>query len=209
MSLRSSSNIDAVLKDLDAWTQGIADVALPRALNKVADQAQVAGLRKVNAIYRVGPRTMEQYLSTRLAKQGNLVVEIAAKGQGFPLYLFQPRQLKGRLTRRKGGYRTGGGVSVLIKGRRVLIPHAFIATMKSGHRGVFARGAYGGKGKIVPTGETSSRFHFGKKRYSINELFTFGAPQAFSNPDVVDAMNDRAREQMPIVLAQEIRFASR
>lgn len=209
IAIRAKTNVDEVLGKLDAWTKGVIDVAAPRALNRLADQAQVAGLRKINEIYRIGPRTMEKYASTKLASVHALEASITVKGQGFPLYLFSPREIAGRGGGKGKGHAKGGGVSILLKGRRVLIPHAFIATMKSGHVGVFARGAYGGKGKQDFTGESSGRFLFGLRRYSINELFTFSAPGAFSNPEVTQAMNDRVREQFGPVLAQEISFASR
>lgn len=209
LALRATHNLDDVLGKLDAWIGDVADVAAPRAVNKLADQAQVAGFRKVNELYRIGPRTMEKYASTKLASVRDLEATITVKGSGFPLYLFSPRQIRGT-TKGKGSARaTGGGVSIVLKGRRVLIPHAFIAKMKSGHVGVFARGAYGRKGKQDFTGETSGRFYFGRRRYSINELFTFSAPGAFSHPDVTDAMNDRVKAQFGIVMAQEIKFASR
>lgn len=209
LALRARTNVDDVLDKLDAWTADVFNIAAPRALNKLADQAQTAGLRKINELYRIGPRTMDRYVTTKLASVRDLEATITAKGSGFPLYLFQPRQIGGRGGGVGKGHAKGGGVSILLKGRRVLIPHAFIAKMKSGHVGVFARGAYGGKGKQDFTGETSGRFHFGKRRFSINELFTFSAPGAFSHPDVTDAMNQRVREQFGKVLSQEIAFASR
>jgi hypothetical protein len=43
----------------------------------------------------------------------------------------------------------------------------------------------------------------------INELYTVAPPDAFSNPEAVDAMNDRVAEQEPKVIAQEIRFAAK
>lgn len=199
MGLGITHNLDEVLDKIDAWADSVVNVAGPRALNRLIDQAQVAGLRKVNDIYRIGPRTFEKYARVALATTGELKASIIVKGSGFPLYLFNPRQVRGK----------GGGVRVQLKGRSVFIPHAFIAKMRSGHVGVFARGAYGGKGKNVPTGESFGKFQFGKKRYSINELFTFSAPGAFSNPDVTDAMNDRVFEQYGAVMNNEIRFASR
>ena len=199
MTLRATHNLDEVLNKLDAWTDGVFEVAAPRAINKLVDQAQVAGLRKISDIYRIGPRTFEKYASLTLAEPGALEATITVRGAGFPLYLFNPRQVKGK----------GGGVRVTLKGRTFVIPHAFIARMKSGHVGVFARGAYGGKGKNIATGERFGKFQFGKNRYSINELFTFSAPGAFSNPEVTDAMNERVFEQYGNVMAQEIRFAAR
>lgn len=209
LALRSRNNVDEVLGKLDAWVADVANVAGPRALKALAEQAQVAGLRKINEIYRIGPRTFEKYVDTAIAAN-DLRAVITAKGSGFPLYLFSPRPAKPRAKGSRGrAYAQGGGVTITLKGRRVLIPHSFIAQMKSGHIGVFARGAYGGKGKQDFTGERSGRFQFGRRRYSINELFTFGAPQAFSNPEVTEAMNERVRAQFGPVMAHEIRFASR
>jgi len=123
------------------------------------------------------------------------------------MYAFQPRQ-------------TRAGVSVSIKGRRVIIPGAFLATTKSGHVGVFARGAYGAKSRRTLR-ETGSfgRFKFGRgervKRANrwgsselpINELFTFGPVESFSNADVTAAVQDRIEEQAAKVLERNLRFA--
>lgn len=195
VSVALRTNEDQVFADIDAFLARVRGVAMPRALNKLADQAGVAGFRAINDIYKIGPRTMEKYARVELAGPNKLEASINVKGAGFPLYAFQPRQ-------------TRKGVSVLIKGRRVLILHAFIATLPNGHTGVFARGAYGGKSthRIASTGRGSSGFVFGRGRLPINELYTLSPPDAFSNPDVVDAMQSRVDEQSQRVIAQEIRF---
>lgn len=200
--LSATSNVDDVMAKLDAFASSVTQVAMPRAINKLIAQAQVAGLRAINTEYRIGPRAFEKYVRTTLVTGTRLEALITVRGQGLPLQLFNPRTI-GKPGRR------GGGVRVTLKGRTFLIPHAFIKTMKSGHVGVFARGAYGGKGKQDFTGERFGRFQFGKRRYSINELFTFAPPGAFSNPIVTEAMFERMREQSQKVIAQEIRFASR
>lgn len=196
--LTLSTNADQVIADVGSYIDKVQSVAMPRAINKLIEQAQVAGFRKVNDIYGIGPRAFEQYASVSLAKEGrDFAATINVKGKGLPLVLFKPRKVK-------------GGVSVLVKGRRFTIRHAFLATMNNGHTGVFARGAYGGKGKrVVPTGETFGRFVFGRTRLSVNELYTFSPPKAFSNVDVIEAMEDRVREQSSKVINQEIRFATR
>lgn len=199
LTLRATTNADEVIRALDAWSGEVVKAAAPRAVNRLIDQAKTAGLRRINDVYRIGPRSFERYATVRLAQRGELEASITVRGKGLPLYLFAPRQVRG----------IGGGVSVNLKGRRILIPHAFIGRMRSGHVGVFARGAYGGKGKNEPTGERFGRFYFGRKRFSINELYTFSPPGAFSNPDVTRAMNERIREQLDKVFAQEVRFASR
>lgn len=197
--LRATSNVDDVLAKLDAYADSVASVALPRATNRLIDQARVAGLRAINAEYKIGPRTFERYVSIEYVRGALLEALITVRGSGLPLALFNPRVVRGK----------GGGVRVTLKGRTFLIPHAFMPPLKSGHTGVFARGAYGGKGKQVFTGERFGRFQFGRERYSINELFTFAPPGAFSNPIVTDAMNDRVFEQAAKVINAEIRFALR
>jgi hypothetical protein len=196
MRLKTSTNIEQVFAEMDDYVHTAVSVAMPRALNKLADQAETAGLRKVSQIYGIGPRTMEQYVTVERATSSDLAATINAKGKGFPLSLFNPRQTK-------------LGVIVRIKGRGVLVLHAFIATMHNGHVGVFARGSYGGRGAHVLTGETLGRFAFGRSRLPINELYTSSPPDAMSNPDVVDTMQSRVDEQASKVAGQEIRFALR
>lgn len=198
MRLAVRSNIDQVFGELDRYVDQVETVAVPRALNKLGQQAQTAGFRKVSEIYGIGPRTMEKYATLKFATAQSLEVELTVRGKGFPIYTFSPRQ-------------TRGGVSVLIKGRRFIIPHTFIARMPSGHVGVFARGAYGGKStkRIVLTGEEFGRFAFARRRLPINELYTMSPPDAASNPDVTDAMDERVQEQAAKVLQQEINFATR
>lgn len=195
MRLSTSTNIDQVFADMDDYVRDAVQVAIPRALSKLADQAETAGLRKVNEIYRIGPRTFEQYVSVTPVRGAGTGFELSinTKGKGLPLYLFSPRQTK-------------QGVTVSVKGRRFLIPHAFLARMKTGHIGVFARGAYGGRGAQRITGENFGKFVFGRSRLPINEFYTFSPPEAMSNAQVVDAMQARVDEQSGKVIAQEIRF---
>lgn len=197
MQLAVSTNIDQVFAQMDRFVEQAQAVAVPRALNRLQEQAQTAGLRTIARVYGVGPRTMERYLTVQLASVRDLAATMTVRGAGFPLYAFSPRQTK-------------GGVSVKVKGRRVIVPHAFITRMRNGHVGVFARGAYGAKSrKLVPNGKTFGRFRFGRTRLPINELFTTTPPSAFSNDEVTDAMYVRVRDQASKVLAQEVRFATR
>ena len=201
------TNVDQVLADVERALTSVTSVAAPRALNELSDQAQTAGLRKISEIYHVGPRTTERYVSIELASPSNLQATITVKGAGFPLYAFQPRQTK-------------AGVSVQVKGRRITIPGTFLAKTKSGHVGVFARGAYGGKsGRTLRETGSFGRFKFGRgervKRANrwgstelpINELFTFGPAESFGNADVTAAMQDRVEEQAANVIERNIRYA--
>lgn len=181
---------------MDDYVQTAVGVAMPRAVNKLVDQAKTAGLRKISDIYGVGPRTMEQYVTIDRATTQVLRATINAKGKGFPLSLFNLRQTK-------------LGVTVRIKGKTVFIPHAFITRLRNSHVGVFARGSYGARGAKLLTGESFGRFAFGRSRLPINELYTSSPPDALSNPDVLDAMQSRIDDQASKVIAQEVRFAVR
>lgn len=209
MRLSVRTNVDSVLGDLDAFVEGAKTLAVARAINALEGQASVAGFRKIAEIYDVGPRTTEKYASAQLATPAHLEATITVKGLSFPLAAFRPVPTK-------------RGVSVKIKGRRVLFPHTFMATMPSGHVGVFARGAYGGKGATVlkATGRIG-RFVLGRGRREkrpnkwgsselpINELFTFSPGDTFANPDVIAAMQDRIEEQAGKVLEREIAAVGR
>lgn len=193
MKLRAKGNVDQVMRDFDALAAAI-EIGSARAANTLASQARVAGFRRISEVYQIGPRMMDAYATVKLAASGDLEASITVKGKGFPLSAFAPVQ-----TRR--------GVSVRIKRQRFLIPHAFISAKLGGR--VYARGAYGGKGLRKASAERFGRFQFGISRLPINQLFTLGPSDAFSNPDVVDAMNERVEQQYAAVLKRELKQAVR
>ena len=183
------------MADLSRFVRDVQTKATLRAVNKLIDQAETAGLRQVAEIYQVGPRTMEQYASVTLATASNPEASIKVKGRGFPLQVFKPIQTK-------------AGVTALVKGKRVLFRHAFMVKRFGTH--VFARGGYGGKGSgFKGTGQSQGRFQFGRGRLPIQELFSFGPVEAFSNKDVTQAMMDRVEDQMQSVMAREIEAVRR
>lgn len=208
-----ATNVDEVVRSLVGFSLA-ATRARSRIVNRLTEQAQVAGLREISRTYGVGPRSFERYVTTRLAREDEAEASISAKGIGLPVYLFEPRP-------------TSKGVSVRIKGRRFVIPHSFVARMTSGRIGVFARGVYGGRGAGGRlTGETFGRFAYirgsrkvsgtrrdgkGAKRSGlpINELYTFAPADALANQAVVAAMSDRVAEQLDKVARQELNFAFR
>lgn len=204
MRLKVSTNVDDVLLALDRFVAATQDVAATRAANKLMDQAATEGLSVASKVYGLSTRKLNDYLVRKYASRGERVASLAIRGKGLPLSLFNPRPAS------IGGARRLKGVTVTIKGRTVLIPHSFMAQMASGHVGVFARGAYGGKGAkaLTRTGESfGGAFVFGRGRLPINELFTVSAPIIFRNDSVVTAMLARVREQALRVYSAELRFA--
>jgi hypothetical protein len=191
------TNIDEVLGSIDGFVSDVFDVAAPRAVNDLLDRALVTGTRAVSAEYRIPRETIAKRAVIRLkrARSGDLNAELNVKGKGFPLADFNPRQ-------------TPQGVAVTIKGRRRVIRHTFLLKLPNGHVGVFARGQYAG------------HFAFGKGRHvkrpdgkwtelPINELFSFGPPDAYSNDNVVAAMQDRVDQDVGPVMRRQIQAAGR
>jgi hypothetical protein len=103
-------------------------------------------------------------------------------GKRLPLYAFLGRKIVGQ--------RTGWGQQVqveVLKGQRKTLPHAFIATMESGHTGIWER-----------TGEfaISKRGRYvGKRREKIRELFTINVAQMVGGARATETVQAYARAQ--------------
>lgn len=122
---------------LRSTAQGI-NSALSRTIPKIKKQ--------IKSEYNV----IQKYL-TRMAivspkaNSGRLYGGIKIKYSPIPIIAFKPKQTQGNIT------------VAIHKGKTVVIPKAFIATMATGHKGVYSRGKYEGKGK-------NSRFIYAKMK---------------------------------------------
>lgn len=215
---KRGSDLNAVLADLDSFREEIVSVAVPRALNTLANQADVAIRRKIRDIYGISTADLAPYFRVQLASVSDPQASIEAQGKGFPLKFFKPRK-------------TAHGIAATIKGKTVEFEHAFRATGGIDTTQVFARGKYGtgapeaarrrkgrrkaglqppgGGSAFRASGETMGRFQFGLGRFPITLLRSSSAPDALSNPDVIEAGNARVDEQAAKVLAREIAAARR
>lgn len=104
-----------------------------RALNKTATSERAALSSAIAKDIGLKVGTVRAAIAVEKASPGNLVARVTAKGKSIPLIEFSangPVPSRGR----------GRGVSYRIGSQgRKRIPNAFIATMASGHRGVFVR----------------------------------------------------------------------
>ena len=105
--------------------------AIVRGLNDTANHARAESVRRICAEWAVKPAAARKALTIRrasAARQEAAVEAVGGRGYGIPLVSFGARQ-----TRR--------GVTYRLKkaGGRNLVKGAFLATMRSGHRGVFVR----------------------------------------------------------------------
>jgi hypothetical protein len=104
---------------------------LPRvmrdAINDTASHVRTLAVRGIRDKWLVQAGELRSRIKITKATVNHLQAVVKADGEPIPLTAFNPRQIR-------------KGVSVaIVKGRRTLIKSGFIATMRSGHRGVFVR----------------------------------------------------------------------
>lgn len=175
--------------------------AVSRALNKTARTVTAKTARLIRDTgYNIPVRDIKQSLNTKPASAENLGALVTASGRPIPLIRYGAREQR----------RPGGGVSVKVLRGKKFIRGAFIATMPTGHRGVFIRVGSAahtllsaGRQRVVQRGKTSY-----KHGLPIEELYGPSIPIAFVNQKVSAAMVGVARERFPIVLKQELNFES-
>lgn len=186
------ADIERAVRALTQLQRAVVPTATARALNKTAAQAKTQAARAIRDRYNISSRLIGRHIHLHRSTPSVLTARVTAEGEKLPVLAFGARQTK-------------RGVTVQIKrGARRLIRSAFIATTRSGHRGVFARGQYGGRAFVRRTQRIRA---YPKPDLPITELFTVGVPQGFSNRLVLDALERKVRERFPALFAHEIQFA--
>jgi len=184
VQIKTTLHVGDALAALDGFSDRLKSKALPRALNKVADQAKVQASREIRAAgYQLKVSVIKAAITLKRANRNTLQAEVIASAPMMPLYAYAAR-------------RTKKGITVAVRsGQRKLIqnPHAFIATLRSGHTGIFER-------VVVVGGKRSPRL-------PIRELYGPSIPQAFANKTVQQALVRVVRERFPAILEREIKFA--
>jgi hypothetical protein len=188
------TNIDQALRSFEILEED-AGKAIARALNKTATSARAQAAREIrNVGYGIKVGAIKKAISIRKANRSELTAVVRAVGRPIPLINYQARQTK-------------AGVTVAVLNGRKTITHAFIATMKSGHKGVFIRAdartsGVGRKGFKIQRRKAMGRRH----GLPIDELFGPAVPSAFANQIVQDALTQAVQERFPVVLEQELKF---
>lgn len=143
----------------------LIDRATVTALNRTITTVQSEANRKIRERYNLKAAAVKKQMRVGRASQSRLFAELVVSGRNIPLYEFAARQV-------------GKGVTVRVTKTRKLVRTAFIARMKSGRVGVFARA--------------------GKSRLPIEELFSISLPRAFTQKQILDAVRKKAAERFPI-----------
>ena len=176
------------------------DAAISRALNKTARTARAQSSKLIRAAgYGLPANELKKSIDIRPSTTSSLVAQITGTGRPIPLIKYGARAVKTR----------GGGVTVNVLHGRKQIRAAFIATMPSGHRGVFVRvgsaahNALRATGKIKLVKHARSSYKHG---LPIEELFGPSIPSALINEKVSEAMTRVITDRFPVVLRHELNF---
>lgn len=121
--------------------------AMVRALRKAGVTAlrdmRAEASKRIRERKRIKARYIARAISLKRAKGsdlGSMEWRVDVSGEPVPLIAYPHRAVKGRRGKRGIGPRSQGGVVVEVnRGKSTLVKGAFVATMKSGHEGIFRR----------------------------------------------------------------------
>lgn len=145
----NTSNVDKAIEQLKAR----APQAIARAMNRSIVSARTVMVKHIAADTGLKSAVVKEQIVTREARPDKLTASIEMRGKRIPLIDFRakgPEPSRGR----------GRGVTARLPGGAGRYPHAFIATTRSGHRGVFERYDSGGRtGARGPRGGRVYQLH--------------------------------------------------
>lgn len=169
------------VKPLKAMQQAIPTqvipVALARGLNKTLQSTQSTAVKAIANNLGVKQQRIRTFLTLSKAWRQRLVATLRAPNKRrLTLLQIDP---KARQNARGVAYRTSG--------KKQQIDHAFIVTMKNGHRGIYNRKK-------------------GAKRLPVRELQGASVQQVFRQPTIQAQMKATIDQRWPIVSEQELSF---
>ncbi len=186
----ASTDLSGAIRSI-GQIQAITTQAIPRALNRAIVSARTVMVPAIAADMGLKSADVKDRIRTENATADVHVARLHARVQRIPLIEFKatgPQPSRGR----------GRGVSYRIGSRgRGRLEHAFIATMRSGHRGVFRR---------VGAGDRRSQGAW-SKNLPVVQLQGPSIARVFTRHKDVGLA--RGREALVKNLQSEIRFALR
>lgn len=190
--------IDKLYDISHAKLQGIVS----RSMNRAIDSGRTEGSKKLREIYNIKARDVKDSIRIFKAPSNSLKAEMKITGKPLPIKYFNPRQ-------------TAQGVVFKIKkGVQRRIRSGFIATMASGHIGVFARGQYQGTSFSFRTIAQKNRKKDSTLKQNvypdlnINEMQTISLPRSFSKEPVISAVMKRMGDVFNTRLQHELKRAT-
>lgn len=160
----------------------IARRATRSAMNKTIRSARTAASLEIRKKYNIKKKVLDKRtMKVIRARSSNLTSGIVVRGRPISLAFFKARQLK-------KGVKVG-----IIKGKRILLPHTFLATVKAGKAGVAHTGVFKRRGK---------------DRFPIAEPKVISVASMFASDTVMPKVRRVVRDRWFRTFANELRFFS-
>jgi len=182
------SNFDKAKQQFDPK---IAIAAMNAALNKAIVTVRKETSKQITSEYAIKARDIKKTMSVQRSNFNTLTSQLTSADVRLALSLFNPTQK-----------REGVTVKVKKKQPRQILKHAFVATMKSGHVGVFTtyrktiRKVRRRKG-VPRRGPLPNR-----SELPIDEAITVAVPQMWD----IHASELVAKARVPVVFTQEMNY---
>lgn len=176
----AARQLDRQMKAIGSRMRDLVKESHVAACNRVAASVRAEATRTVRQRYpgfkASDVRATMEVIRATYTKQ---TATVRVRGRRIPLLSFSARQVR-------------AGVSVRIRERKT-VRGAFIATMPSGHKGVFKRsGRFGLRGN--------------PKREKIMELKTLSTPQAVGQQEILEHLKSYAENRYKIEFQRELKF---
>lgn len=176
-------NLREIAVEIDKAHVSVRDKAAVRALNRAGVTVRAEASREITQIYNLKAATAKAQIRIVHASRARLKLELIASGRPIPLYQFDAKQ------RRKGlvsVHVRRDGPRKVVKGNPQYVGAPFVATMKSGHVGIFQR--------------------LTKRRLPIRELFSIDVPRAMTAKVVFEALERAALDAFNRNFEREVQY---
>jgi hypothetical protein len=170
-------NLQDVQSMLCKLQKQVLPLATSRALNKTSQAAKSAAVKLIAKDMSVKQKDIRSSITLLKATRIKLQAIVQARGQRLPIIKLDP-------------HATQTNIGVTYKGQngqRKQIAGAFIATMKTGHRGVYKRAP-------------------GAKRLPIMELHGPSIPHVFCQAKITQALEETVNTRWPVIFQHEVEF---
>ena len=185
-----------------AGVKGAAPKVIQMAVNRTMTGVRTDIVNEVSSVITPPKKRIRETIKIEKMTRSRERGVVTCKGEPIELVHFKARETNKGVT-----------VQVLKKSSRSLIKHAFKATMKSGHVGVFWRKEWGGtrrpwKGKKFPYGKLPGKKggRLTKYRGPIEKLFSLSVPQVLGNPPTMDIVLKSAKARLKKNLDQALNY---
>lgn len=195
MNIDIKDNIKEVQREFRAFGQKLVTKSATKALNDVGAKATTQSRREIARQAGVKVRDVRDYIKSKRARWNYMVYVINHRQHGYKLGMFKPKQ-------------GADGVTVNVAGTSKFIEGAFVATMKSSHRGVFVRapGNRRGKARPVQTGKNVGKMY--KPALPIKELYGTTVIGSYKQVDIERITKDLVQKDFRNAFIRNLRFYS-